>query len=532
MNKGLWSVIGVLLLAVSGCASLEQTRVTTDPQMARPSRAEIEASVVRELQHLGETELAQEEQLDSASDTDDASHFPITINDQVEYFIDYYQTKMPKRFAQYLARSSRYVPMMTAILKEYGLPEDLVYMALIESGFTNRATSRAGAVGPWQFMKATGKRFNLRIDSWVDERQDPVKATHAAAQYLQFLYGEFGSWYLAAAAYNAGENKIGKALSRYQATDFWSISTKNHSYLANETKQYVPRMIAAAIIAKDPEKYGFADVPYEPALAYDEITVQALTSLPALAKASGLTLKQLTDLNPELKKNAVPPGVAKYTLRVPLGAGDMVTRAYAALPPAQRITKASPGVIIVPGGATLSGLAKTYKTTVAELQALNPSLKKNVLRQGQKLVVPNQQAATAQAEPKSAPPKTLRGNDHKITHVVQPGDTIWQVARNYNLDYRDVQRWNPGKKTLTVGSTLVLYAPAAKVEGKVETSAPKAAAGNKKTRSESVYTVKKGDSLWTISRRFNVSTENLKRWNNLRSNNLSIGDRLVVRQGG
>jgi membrane-bound lytic murein transglycosylase D len=275
-------LITPLLLGLAGCATTggERADLSSDAdrpiaQQApakRPSKAEIQARVVQELIQLGEREpvLGQAKPEAEGSITYD---IPITINDQVEYFIDYFQTKIPKRFRLYLSRSTRYEAVMRGILKEYGLPEDLLYLALIESGFSCQAVSSAQAVGPWQFIKASGIRFGLKIDSYVDERQDPIKSTHAAAKYLRELYNEFGSWYLAAAAYNAGENKIRRALSRYQASDYWTISHHQRDYLANETKEYVPRMIAAALIAKEPAKYGFGDVEYEPPLVFDEIQV-------------------------------------------------------------------------------------------------------------------------------------------------------------------------------------------------------------------------------------------------------------------
>src|SRR5450631_2696483 len=189
------------------------------------------------------------------------SDIPLALNSKVEYFLYYFQTSGKQSFSRWLSRSSRYLPMMKDILKREGMPEDLVYVAMIESGFQMHARSWASAVGPWQFVSDTGRRYSLRIDQWVDERKDPVKATTAAALYLKELYGIFnGNWYLAAAGYNAGENKILRAISMYNTSDFWEIS--RGSYLKRETKEYVPKLLAAAIIAKDPARYGFSDIAY------------------------------------------------------------------------------------------------------------------------------------------------------------------------------------------------------------------------------------------------------------------------------
>ena len=186
---------------------------------------------------------------------------PIVINAKVEEFVQFFQTTLKNRFSGWLGRSAKYIPSMKTLLKENGLPEDLVYLALIESGFNPYAYSRSKAMGPWQFIYLTGKRYGLKVTGWVDERRDPEKSTIAAAKYLKDLYDMFECWYLAAAGYNAGENKIVKAMKRYQTEDFWELA--KYTYLKKETRDYVPQMIAAALIAKDPEQYGFTSIEYE-----------------------------------------------------------------------------------------------------------------------------------------------------------------------------------------------------------------------------------------------------------------------------
>ena len=204
------------------------------------------------------------------------------ITNPIEKFIRYFQTGGRKRFELYLSRSGKYVGMMQKILVRYGLPEDLVYVALIESGFSPRAYSVARAAGPWQFIAETGRRYGLRIDWWADERRDAEKSTHAAASYLRDLYGMFESWPLATAAYNAGEGKIQRAVTRYKSDDFSELI--RHGYLKQETKDYVPKMLAALTIAKDPDKYGFGDVSYEAPLDLRTVTVPGGTDLAAVAR--------------------------------------------------------------------------------------------------------------------------------------------------------------------------------------------------------------------------------------------------------
>src|SRR5512136_556710 len=234
------------------------------------------------------------------------SDIPLALNSKVEYFLYYFQTSGRQSFSRWLSRSSRYLPMMKEILKREGMPEDLVYVAMIESGFQMHARSWASAVGPWQFMSETGRRYSLRIDQWIDERKDPVKATTAAALYLKELYGMFnGDWYLATAGYNAGENKILRAISMYNTSNFWEIS--QGSYLKRETKEYVPKLLAAAIIAKDPARYGFSDIAYLPAIEFETVKLPSRTDLELVAKLSGTTYETIRDLNPDLKHWCTPP---------------------------------------------------------------------------------------------------------------------------------------------------------------------------------------------------------------------------------
>ena len=377
----------ILGLFLAGCATSGNQAQGPEQQSAsaakgvRPSKAEVQSRVVKELELFGEKDLGEE--------GTPSYDFPITVNKEVEYFIDYFQTKIPKRFGLYLSRSTRYETLMRGILREYNLPEDLIYVALIESGFSCQAYSKAAAVGPWQFIKASGVRFGLKIDNWVDERQDPIKSTHAAAKYLRELYNEFGSWYLAAAAYNAGENKIRKALSHYQASDYWSISNQQRSYLANETKEYVPRVIAAALIAKEPAKYGFAEVRYEPPMAFEETMVHPGVSLNNVAKAANVSASELAALNPELRHAATPPAGAMYSLRIPVGTRHTFETAYAQMTPSERAFHMPPSVITAQRGDTLASIAHAYNLPLNQLALLNPKVSgKKGLRAGQKIFLP------------------------------------------------------------------------------------------------------------------------------------------------
>lgn len=233
--------------------------------------------------------------------------------------VELFSEAIKKRFSIYLQRSGRYISMMTNILKEEGIPEDIVFISLIESGFSTKAYSPMKAAGPWQFIPATGKRYGLRIDKWVDERRDPAKSTRAAARYLKDLYAMFNDWELAMAAYNAGENKVKRAIDKTNSTDFWTLSLTKH--LKNETKEYVPRFIAAKLIADNPEEYGFDNIQYEDGLTYDEVAIPYQLSMSAIAQAAGVDKDVITELNPELKKQRTPPGGA-YILKLPAGTSE------------------------------------------------------------------------------------------------------------------------------------------------------------------------------------------------------------------
>jgi len=240
---------------------------------------------------------------------------PTVRSRNVDRHVRYFSYQIRDRFEQWLGRLERYRPTVENIFAEFKLPLDLVFLSLVESGFNTNAVSRAKAVGPWQFMKPTAKMYGLRVDSWVDERRDPVKSTLAAAQYLRDLYHLFGSWPLAMAAYNAGEGKVGRAIARKQDNDFWGlVDTK---LLRRETKEYVPRFLAAAQIAKDPGRFGFTVSPQTP-MEFEEVVITRPIHLKTAAQAAGVTHAELKLLNPELRKDMTPPDPA-YLLKVPLG---------------------------------------------------------------------------------------------------------------------------------------------------------------------------------------------------------------------
>ena len=283
-----------------------------------------------------------------------------------------------------LARSGRYIDRMKEIFKEEGLPEDLVYLALIESGFNPYAFSRSGAVGIWQFMPYTGRHYGLEINWWIDERRDLDKSTRAAAAYLKNLYALFDDWYLAAAAYNAGEGKLGRAIKRYNTNDFWNLSQK--SYLKQETRNYVPRFLAILTIARNPEQYGFEDIEYEAPLDYEVVNVQYAMDLAVVADGCGKDLKYLKKLNPQLTRGCTPPArPGGYSLKVPKGEGERFLAFCTKLKPSQRLTFVRHKI---KSGETLSHIASRYNVSIHSIMDSNNLSSRHKIRAGKYVVVP------------------------------------------------------------------------------------------------------------------------------------------------
>jgi membrane-bound lytic murein transglycosylase D len=244
-----------------------------------------------------------------------ARDLPMVLNRPVQTYLRVFSNSHKATFKQYLARSTRYLAMMRRIFRKRGLPEDLVYLVLVESGFNPWARSPAAAVGLWQFIEGTGRRYGLKINEWVDERRDPEKATRAAAAYLQDLFRQFGCWYLAAAGYNAGEHRVEGGLLKTDEATFWALARRG--LLPRETCQYVPQFIAAALIARDPAKYGFDHVTYQRPLVYDLVRVPGGTDLQWFAQALDMNYQELRELNPELKRDQTPGEAQGYLLKVP-----------------------------------------------------------------------------------------------------------------------------------------------------------------------------------------------------------------------
>jgi membrane-bound lytic murein transglycosylase D len=372
---------------------------------------------------------------------------PMILNDSVENHLEYFKTRGHDVFQIWLDRSARYLPMMRGIFREKNVPEDLVYVAMIESGFNPYAVSWARAVGPWQFMSHTGKLYGLRVTWWVDERKDPVKSTAAAAEHLKDLHNLFGSWQLALASYNAGAGKVQRAVLRTRSEDFWDL--KASRYIRRETKNYIPKYMAATIIAKNPGAYGFTAPSVDP-FTYDEVVLGESTDLRLVARCVGEPYEAIKDLNPELKRWVTPPDVARYVLRVPKGTGELFRTNYAAVPDDQKIRWERH---LVAKGETLSGIAKHYNTTPEAIREIN-GLSKNRIAPGKHVLVPVDTISKSPDLASLAPEQS--GKRQQILYRVRRGDNLARIARDHDVTVADIREWNNGLRTIRAGQKIKL----------------------------------------------------------------------------
>lgn len=355
-------------------------RPTTKATKAQPKKP---AASARRYDHgslaLAETNLQQPVEQSSRPRHLQFSE-AVRENPRVRYFIRYFSKRAKRPFANALARAGRYFPMIAKVFRDEGVPEDFAYLALIESYFSPRALSPAGALGLWQFVRGTARRYGLKISRWIDERRDPIKSTRAAAAYLKDLHLAFNHWYLATAAYNAGEQAIEKIMRHSPAKDFASFIGK--SELTEETRNFVPKFVAAALIASDPQKYGFGDVVQDPQAEYEEVEVQGNLPLASLARMAATDTATLRELNPALLHAQTPPG-GNYRLRVPPGHRATFDLAYRKL---RRTPQTRVVTHEVKKGETLFSIARHYGQKVRALMELN-GLTDSRLRIGQKLMV-------------------------------------------------------------------------------------------------------------------------------------------------
>ena len=368
-------------------------------------------------------------------------HIPLVRNKQVDQFITYFTTtKGRKQFAIWLKRYEEYKNLILPILKEHEMPEELMILAMIESGLNPKAYSRANASGMWQFIYSTGKSYGLKRDWYVDERRDFIKSTHAACEYLKDLNDQFDNWYLALAAYNCGAGRVSRASRLHQTYDFWQM----HS-LPRESRNYIPYYLAAAIIAKDPEKYGFK-VPKVKPFEYEEVVLENSADLAVLARVAGIKVKKLRNYNPELRQSATPTD-SPYLLKLPKGKKEQFLARWNSIPEAERF---APQFIVhrVRYGESLWTISKKYGASIHDIAAVNKLRNRHKIRVGNKLKVPMKGASlrTWGTKDNGGP-----AGHYKVTYKVKRGDTLGQIAEDYKTNASKIRRWN----RLKYGSSLI-----------------------------------------------------------------------------
>ncbi len=382
----------------------------------------------------------------------------VTRNERVEDWIDFLTGRNRDRTELWLERSGKYGPMIQAELRRRGMPEDLLYLALIESGFSPKAYSHAAASGIWQFIAETGRRYGLEVNGVVDERRDPLKSTDAALDYLQELHDRFGSWYLAAAAYNTGENRVGRIMREMFGTErgtdehFWKIAPR----LPRETRDYVPLMLAAGHIAKEPDKYGFTDLEYQAPLDYDVTWVPGAVGLDAVAKALALPVDSIAELNTHLVAGRTPEGRA-WPVRLPSGTAETFAVNFPAIYREARAEQARQQAALanapthrVARGETLSHIARRYGVSVDALRGANGNISPRRLQAGQVLRVPGRASSAVAAS-------TTAGSQAQAQfHQVRRGESLWTIARRYDVSMRELRAWNglSGRSVIHPGQKL------------------------------------------------------------------------------
>jgi membrane-bound lytic murein transglycosylase D len=402
-------------------------------------------------------EAVQEETLD----------FPVELNDAVLTCVDLYQGRLRDWFEAALNRGQHHLPYIREIFASEGLPRDLAYLAMVESAFKPTAYSRAKAKGVWQFVSATGKRYGLHQDWWVDERSDTEKATRAAASYLKELYAMFGDWNLAMAAYNAGEGKIQRGIARYKTTDYWKL--RKTKALRRETRNYVPLIHAAIVVAKAPEKYGFT-VEAPEKVAFENVPVEGAIDLRVIAECVDTPVEEIQSLNPVLRRLATPAS-RTFDLRVPDGKGGALLDCIASLPPEKRVRFRTH---VVARGQTLATIARANGVKakdIAEANNLSPTKR---LKPGTDLIIPIPataapgRRAAREATPATAPPPARAAHSStsslasdprgRVRYRIKPGDTLAGIAAEYGVTVGELRSWNNLRGSMiAAGSTLTIY---------------------------------------------------------------------------
>lgn len=430
-----------------------------------------------------------DEQKGDKVQAEEFDQIPSEINPSVEMWIRYFQGRGRHHMERYLSRSTRYEGLMKKVLSDNGLPEDLFYIALIESGFSSQAISHASAVGYWQFIRGTGKRFGLEINQLVDERRDPVVATQAAANYFKDLYREFGSWYLSMASYNVGEGRVARVVKKYKTRDFWDL-VRNRRALPKETVNYVPKFLAAKLIAKNPDEYGFGEIDYLPPIEFDHVVVTEPVNLRLMAEKMGLNYEDFKALNPKFKGEVAPVKNAQLELRVPPGMTEkaLLAAQESSVDKVEFIANDDTRLYKVQRGESLNNIARKFRTSVAYLRDLNDIPRRKSLKAGTMLHVPDRTPLIAK-RPEYVKKNIVKPSQVRTTlsgdqvYVVQPGDSLYSIANKYKVTVNQLKRVNNIRRGSKIRAGIKIVIPTGKDERRASdnSSGAKRSKGNQRS---------------------------------------------------
>jgi len=529
-------------LILSGCASFKTAQRGQDGSVQLPTNEPASEDVNKNLAKPYQSPLGE---------------IPLDDNKYTQMWIKYFQGRGRSYMEKYLERSSRYLPMMKNTLREHGLPENLVYVALIESGFSPLAHSRANAVGYWQFIRSTGKIYGLDVNPFIDERRDPVLATRAAAEHFRDLYNSLGSWHLALAAYNAGERRVRRATVKFRTRDFWHLVSRRRS-LAKETKHYVPKFIAATMIARDPEKYGFTNISYQPQLDFETVKLANPISMSKLAQNMNIDVEEIKLLNPKFRGDYVPLYKGNDTvIRVPVGKVELAAASVpGSLVDEPKVLHADYYYYRVRRGDVLSVIARRHRTSVATLRRLNGLGSRSLLRIGQRLKVPDRGGTFVSYSMNSAPApsqdQALNGTaeatesaesaeaTETTVHVVRRGENLTTIAKRYGITIAELRKLNQlrHRSLLRIGQQLKIRDDDSR-NGKSPSDQSRRYAGRDSKRvakgrvasrrlAAKRHRVRRGETLSEIAEKYQVSVRKIIQKNRIKNRAHVVAGRELI----